>query len=409
MSDDDSSDVELVDPKMAKKKQRQSVNWKANDQWTDMAVEYLLDNPEFRRKLFSDSTAEAKKENRKKSVAKDGKAVQYAQLAKFIFEEDPKEQARYANDPAKQQYRVSDWQIRDDWPWWDNLHAFWRELPSYNPIGVQSSEPGTDHASAAVGIFDQSAAASDVDVDGEPLKEDTDNEDGHSEASIQMARERSSDKAYEASSDSEDGNESITGVSSRPSKRSPSRSASPPLAVVKKTPRAEPKGKGKAVAGRDLGLAKANAPGVPKKKPQNAIDRMNNIREIESSRLAEKRRFMHKEQMSRSEAKLLKYQLKLAQAENERLRLNRRATSQSPRRRERVLHFGSPSPSKARSSRYSAASPRHVEFHHTRGPSLAMPTFGGDDYGRSEGGSAGAEEDIQDAAHAPDWEERHIG
>ncbi|KAJ7659684.1 hypothetical protein DFH06DRAFT_989406, partial [Mycena polygramma] len=189
-SDDDSSDVELVDPKKAKKKQRQSVNWKGNDQWTDMAVGYLLDNPEFRRKLFSDSTAEAKKEQRKKSVAKDGKAVQYAELAKFIFEEDPKEQARYVNDPAK--YAVSvetrfhrlkkeykghlevlgatgaglhpddvkedsniesligkSCKIRDDWPWWDDLHAFWRELPSYNPIGVQSSEPGTDHASAA--------------------------------------------------------------------------------------------------------------------------------------------------------------------------------------------------------------------------------------------------------------------
>ncbi|KAJ7187546.1 hypothetical protein GGX14DRAFT_306442, partial [Mycena pura] len=157
---------------------------------TDMLVEYLSENPEFRIKLFSDSTAEAKKEDRKKQVAKDGKAVQCAVLAKYIFEDDEQEQARYANDPAKfagtvetrlrrlkkdyilmlrkigatgagldpDQVRegsklasVFD-EVREEFPWWDELHAFWRELPNYNPIGVQSSEPGTDHAGAAADI-----------------------------------------------------------------------------------------------------------------------------------------------------------------------------------------------------------------------------------------------------------------
>jgi hypothetical protein len=51
--------------------------------------------------LFSDSTAEAKKEGRSKEVAKDGKTIQYGVLAKYIFEEDPSEQARYFNDPGK--------------------------------------------------------------------------------------------------------------------------------------------------------------------------------------------------------------------------------------------------------------------------------------------------------------------
>jgi hypothetical protein len=43
--------------------------------------------------------------------------------------------------------------IRSEWPWWDDLHAYWRELPNYNPQGVQSSEPGTMHASEAANLF----------------------------------------------------------------------------------------------------------------------------------------------------------------------------------------------------------------------------------------------------------------
>lgn len=40
------------------------------------------------------------------------------------------------------------------WPWWKDLHAFWRELPNYNPIGVENSMPGEDHAGAAAALFD---------------------------------------------------------------------------------------------------------------------------------------------------------------------------------------------------------------------------------------------------------------
>ncbi|KAJ6573445.1 hypothetical protein DFH09DRAFT_851500, partial [Mycena vulgaris] len=157
---------------------------------TDKLVKFLSENPTFRIKLFSDSTADAKKEARAKQVAKDGKAVQCGVLAKYIFENDEQEQARYANDSAKfagavetrlrrlkkdyigflgqigatgagldpdrvregsQLASVFD-EVREKFPWWDELHGFWRELPNYNPISVQSSEPGVDHASAAADL-----------------------------------------------------------------------------------------------------------------------------------------------------------------------------------------------------------------------------------------------------------------
>ena len=96
---DDSSDIEVTESGRAPRKQ---VNWVKNPHWTDKLVTYLCENPTFRIKLFSDSTADAKKEKRAKQVAKDGKTVQCGVLAKYIFENDEQERARYAaNDPVK--------------------------------------------------------------------------------------------------------------------------------------------------------------------------------------------------------------------------------------------------------------------------------------------------------------------
>jgi len=40
-----------------------------------------------------------------------------------------------------------------EWPWWKELHSFWRELPNYNPICVTTSTPGVDHAGQAAAAF----------------------------------------------------------------------------------------------------------------------------------------------------------------------------------------------------------------------------------------------------------------
>ncbi|KAJ6554429.1 hypothetical protein B0H19DRAFT_146943 [Mycena capillaripes] len=424
-SDSDSNDLEPEKP--AKRPARQLINWVKNPEWTDSLVTYLTDNPDFRRKLFSDSTAVAKKEKRDKAVGKDGKAVQYGVLAKHIFEDDPKEKARYANaDPSKYASSVETriWRLKKEykvhlgvlgatgaglepadvtpgskfaslidkitagWPWWPVLHSFWRELPSYNPVGIQSSEPGTDHASAAADLFESTAASSEAETDTH-LREDNDEEDGRSATSMarDLEGDGGDDKPYSVSSGSED--ESVVEVSNS------SRSSTPPVPapVVKKVVRGEPKEKTKVVSGRDLGLAKAKATkssGAAKTKPKNAVERLHDMREAEAMQLDKKRRRQHDVDMERIKIKRMKYELKLAQAENERLRLNRHATSQSPRRRNRVLHLGSPSPSKSRSSRYSTVSPRHVEFNHV--PSL--PTFDGVTHGSEGGGSSSYSFDI---------------
>ena len=217
---------EEVDPDAPKIKRAPDIQWAKNPDWTHTLITYLGDHVTFRLKLFSDSTADATKEGRIKLTAKDGKAQQYAVLAKHIFAAEPGQSALYLQNPGRYGTAVETrlrrydhlltvylcqltsssslkceyvahlkvlgntgagldpctitkgstianiigtyisislqkWTelmffaagICSEWPWWDDLHAYWRELPNYNPQGVQSSEPGTMHASEAANLF----------------------------------------------------------------------------------------------------------------------------------------------------------------------------------------------------------------------------------------------------------------
>ncbi|KAG5633785.1 hypothetical protein H0H81_005274, partial [Sphagnurus paluster] len=172
-----------------------NIEWVKNSDWTWSLITYLTDYPAFCKKLFSDSTAEANKEGQPKAVGKDGKPQQYAILTKHIFQHDAAQAEHYTSNPArfgtsgatrlqrlKKEYTVHlktlgvtgagldpkdiipgseidnlVKQIKAEWEWFDEFHAFWRELPNYNPIAVESSTPGVDHAAAAVAIFEGSA------------------------------------------------------------------------------------------------------------------------------------------------------------------------------------------------------------------------------------------------------------
>lgn len=72
--------------------------------------------------------------------------------------------------------------FRADWPWWDNLHAFWWELPNYNTIGISSSQPGTDHAAAAANLYAPALPAASSVADDE---EDGDDEEPEPEVPME--------------------------------------------------------------------------------------------------------------------------------------------------------------------------------------------------------------------------------
>jgi hypothetical protein len=40
-----------------------------------------------------------------------------------------------------------------EWPYWDDLHGFWSELPNYNPVGVSTSTAGQNFGAHAAALF----------------------------------------------------------------------------------------------------------------------------------------------------------------------------------------------------------------------------------------------------------------
>ncbi|KAL0950192.1 hypothetical protein HGRIS_010183 [Hohenbuehelia grisea] len=39
--------------------------------------------------------------------------------------------------------------FQEEWPFWNDLHAFWRQLPNYNPVAVTTSSAGQNFAEKA--------------------------------------------------------------------------------------------------------------------------------------------------------------------------------------------------------------------------------------------------------------------
>jgi hypothetical protein len=92
---------EDVDVDAPKSKRAPDIQWAKNPDWTFTLVAYLGDHVAFRLKLFSDSTADATKEGRMKHTAKDGKAQQYAELAKHIFAAEAGQSSLYLQNPGR--------------------------------------------------------------------------------------------------------------------------------------------------------------------------------------------------------------------------------------------------------------------------------------------------------------------
>ena len=96
----------MTKPKGEKVTGRNSnISWTKNEHWTWTLIAYLTTHVAFRTKLFSDSTADAKKQDRNKMTSKDSKSAQYAVLAEAIFKKDSKEKDKYKANPGR--YAVS--------------------------------------------------------------------------------------------------------------------------------------------------------------------------------------------------------------------------------------------------------------------------------------------------------------
>jgi hypothetical protein len=94
-------EVDILDGFAVKRKRAPEIQWAKNPDWTHSLIEYLANHISFRLKLFSDSTADAVKENRSKLTAKDSKIQQHGVLAKHIFSAEPGQSSLYLQNPGR--------------------------------------------------------------------------------------------------------------------------------------------------------------------------------------------------------------------------------------------------------------------------------------------------------------------
>ena len=51
--------------------------------------------------------------------------------------------------------------IQEQWPFYNDLHNLWSELPNYNPVGITNSSPGQDFAAKAAAVFSKQSGETD--------------------------------------------------------------------------------------------------------------------------------------------------------------------------------------------------------------------------------------------------------
>ncbi|KAF6758134.1 hypothetical protein DFP72DRAFT_1065387 [Ephemerocybe angulata] len=347
---------------------RKNLDWVTNTKWTDTLITYLTTHPIFRAKLFSDSNADAAKEGRSKAVGKDSKNKHYGTLAEHIFANDVNEKAGFALKPTRYSTSVetrlrrlkTDYQghvkdlkqtgagiAREDitpgseleslrkkvdkvFPWFDDLHAFWKDLPNYNPIDVTTSTPGASHAENAAAAFEPPSKVND-EVDDE-VKSDSEDEDGKEDEVQDDDEEEGSD---EVSSDEE--KEKVMKRKSKGSDKKTIKDMKPAAKdtkpAVKDTKPDVKKG------GRDLGLSKGSAAQANKSNQRQSVDKVHEFRAQQSDRMARKREMDHELAMEKAKAKRMKYEFKQKQAELESLARMQEAREREARDRELKLQI----------------------------------------------------------------------
>ncbi|RXW11281.1 hypothetical protein EST38_g14574 [Candolleomyces aberdarensis] len=312
------------------------LSWAKNLQWTDTLVTYLTTHPTFCVKLFSDSNADAAKDGRSKSVGKDHKHQLWAVLAKHIFLNDPAEKDGYKKNPTKYVGLWTDYQghvktlkqtgagipreditpgselanlqaqVDREFPWFEDFHSFWKDLPNYNPIAVTTSLPGADHAANAAAAF---CNGNKKDNKGEPDPEQggkVAQAAGMVDEAIKLGSDGEVVEVDDNQGDDEE-EEQDDDVNTVESKEKAACKTKPGPAVDAKP-----------LAGRDLGLSKGKAAKTNQSKHRRAFDNVNDYHMKQSDCAACKQEMEHELAMEKAKAKRLKYELKAKQADADR-------------------------------------------------------------------------------------------
>ncbi len=96
--------------------------------------------------------------------------------------------------------------IRNEWPFWDDLHAIWRELPNYNPVGISNAEGGQNHSEQAAHLFQTKTPSSEQQPDHQKGpdsdisdEQSSDKDKGHNDSGLDaFSRDASQDWDYDA-------------------------------------------------------------------------------------------------------------------------------------------------------------------------------------------------------------------
>ncbi|KAG1855181.1 hypothetical protein DFJ58DRAFT_727620 [Suillus subalutaceus] len=145
-------------------KKKLAIHWEgAYSAHTSRLIAWCKANDDARIKLFSDSVKDAKDKGRKKKQSAAPKETCYSQLANAIFSND--EDPEFNKSPKQtgagltydelqknlQNKMLIDSQL-DKFPWWPDLHGWWRTNPAYNTV-FSTADPGQNYKSAALQHF----------------------------------------------------------------------------------------------------------------------------------------------------------------------------------------------------------------------------------------------------------------
>ncbi|KAI6154733.1 hypothetical protein BKA82DRAFT_106606, partial [Pisolithus tinctorius] len=152
---------------------------------TDHLIEWCRTHEAEQKKLFSDSTQDAREEGRSKQQLRHGKNAIYIKITKAIFsvDESPKFRVLAQDNPAVFAAPICSWldvlrmkyrkqnallgqtgarrtyedlassnstkniitTIKQEFPWWGELHGWWRTNPAYNSTW-SAADSGQDFA-----------------------------------------------------------------------------------------------------------------------------------------------------------------------------------------------------------------------------------------------------------------------